>query len=221
MKAARRRAGPPSPPRTGSPGRGRKKFTYGDYCSWGDEGRWELIDGTAYDMTPAPSRTHADVAGDLFVVFKNFLKGNPCKVYAAPFDVRLPKGKEADDEVTTVVQPDVLVVCDEGKLDEKGCRGAPDFVIEVLSPSTASKDCIKKRALYEKHGVKEFWLVDPANRLVTVYQRGEDGTFGKPALYAEEDTITVGLFPGLKIDLGGVFPALPPRAVREPPPRYL
>lgn len=195
-------------------------FTYADYCSWPEEERWELIDGVAYDMTPAPSRLHASISGDLFFALKRFFDGKPCEVYAAPFDVRLPVNGEPDDQVETVVQPDILVVCDGKKLDDKGCRGAPDLVIEILSPATASKDCILKRALYEKHGVREFWLVDPANRMVTVYSLAADGLFGKSAVYSAEDTVQVGLFPDLKIDLAGIFPPLP-QVVRESPARYL
>ncbi len=197
-----------------------RSFTYADYCSWPDEERWELIDGIAYDMTPAPSRLHAVLLRELTYIFRRFLEGKPCEVFSAPFDVRLPKENEPDDEVKTVVQPDILVVCDGTKLDDKGCRGAPDLVIEILSPSTASKDCIKKRALYEKHGVREFWLVDPSNRVVTVYSLGADGLFGKPAIHAAEDTVQVALFTDLKIDLAGVFPPVP-KVVRESPARYL
>jgi len=182
--------------------------------------RWELIDGIAYDMTPAPARIHADLSMALLKCLLAHFDGNPCKVYSAPFDVRLPEGNEPDDEVKTVVQPDILVVCDGKKLDDKGCRGAPDLEIEILSPSTASKDFIKKRALYEKHGVREFWLVDPANRVVTVYSLGIDGLFGKSAIYAAEDTVQVALFPDLKIDLAGAFPPAP-KVVRESPARYL
>ena len=148
------------------------RFTYGDYRSWSEEDRWELIDGVAYDMTPAPARIHADLSMALLKQLLAYFEGKPCKVYYAPFDVRLPEGNEPDDEIETVVQPDLLVVCDDKKLDDKGCRGAPDLVIEILSPATASKDCILKRALYEKHGVREFWLVDPANAWQRLFPRG-------------------------------------------------
>ncbi|HOT29724.1 MAG TPA: Uma2 family endonuclease [Candidatus Ozemobacteraceae bacterium] len=196
------------------------RFTYGDYRSWSEEDRWELIDGVAYDMTPAPARIHADLSMALLKQLLAYFEEKSCKVYHAPFDVRLPEGNEPDDEIETVVQPDLLVVCDEKKLDDKGCRGAPDLVIEILSPATASKDCILKRALYEKHGVREFWLVDPANRVATVYSLGADRLFGKPAIYSDEDTVQAGLFPDLNVDFGKVFPAQP-KTVRERPARYL
>jgi len=198
----------------------KRRFTYADYCTWSDEKRWELIDGIAYEMTPAPSRTHSLISGKLFRMLGNFLEGKACEVHHAPFDVRLPRRNKPDEEIRNVVQPDILVVCDEGKLDDRGCRGAPDLIIEILSPSTASRDCIVKKNLYEKHGVKEFWLVDPANRIVTIYTRQSDGLFGKPTIYADEDVVEIALFPGLKVDLGKVFPPQP-KIIREDPVQYL
>ncbi len=197
-----------------------RRYTYGDYCSWDDEGRYELIEGEVFDMTPAPSRTHSTITTGLVLAFGTFLKGKPCEVHDAPFDVRLPQGNEPDEEIETVVQPDVLVVCDPKKLDEKGCRGAPDLVVEILSPSTASKDCIRKRALYEKHRVRELWIIDPANRIVRISSLEADGGFGKDRIYSAEDSVEVGIFPGFKVDLMDVFPPLPPKVVREPPPRF-
>ena len=197
-----------------------RTYTYGDYCGWDDEKRYELIDGVVYDMTPAPSRNHSLISGTLFWILRTFFEGKPCEVHAAPFDVRLPKESEANEKVKDVVQPDILVVCDEKKLDDKGCRGAPDLIIEVLSPSTASKDCIKKRALYENRGVKEFWLVDPSNRVVTVYSLQTDRRFGTPHYYGPESKVVVGLFPGLEIELAKVFPLLP-KIVGQPPPEYV
>ncbi|MBF0500350.1 MAG: Uma2 family endonuclease [Candidatus Riflebacteria bacterium] len=197
-----------------------KRFTYGDYCTWPEDERWELIDGVPFDMTPAPSRQHSKISGSLFYQFYNFFSGKPCEVHNAPFDVRLPRNKEPDDKIDTVVQPDILVVCDEKKLDDKGCRGAPDLVVEIISPSTASRDNITKKALYEKHGVKEYWLVSPTDRLVTIYRLEPDGEFGKSIIFCDTDKIEVPLFPGLEIDLTSVFPALP-RIVRESPRKYL
>ncbi|MFZ2958653.1 MAG: Uma2 family endonuclease [Candidatus Ozemobacteraceae bacterium] len=197
-----------------------QRFTYGDYCTWPEDERWELIDGVPYDMTPAPSRTHSKLSVELVRQFLPYFEGKPCEVHYAPFDVRLPRNKEPDDEVETVVQPDILIVCDEKKLDDKGCRGAPDLVIEILSPSTAPKDHITKKHLYEKHGVKEYWLVSPTDRLVTVYQLEPDGKFGRSRIFGDTDKIEVALFPGLEIDLTRVFPALH-RVVRESPRKYL
>lgn len=118
-------------------------YTYRDYYTWPIDERWELIDGKAYNMSPAPTRRHQEVAGELFRQTANFLQNHPCQIYAAPFDVRLPRGGEADDLIDTVVQPDLSVICDSEKLDKAGCRGAPDWIIEVLSPATAAKDQVK------------------------------------------------------------------------------
>ena len=201
--------------------RSKKKYTYSDYCSWGDEERWELIEGVPFDMTPAPLRVHSNIAMGILKQLFPYFEGKPCEVHAAPFDVRLPRGNETDGKVDTVVQPDILVICDEKKLDEKGCRGAPDLVIEILSPSTASKDAVLKRRIYEKHGVREFWTVDPANRIVYLYSRNEAGEFGKPDTFGDSEIIKDPLFPGLEIDLKRVFPKLPPRVVKESPRKSL
>ncbi len=126
-------------------------FSYADYLSWTDEKeRWELIDGQAFDMSLSPSRVHQDILRNLSIKLGNFLKGKECKMYFAPFDVRLPDFQDDTDELTyTVVQPDISVICDLKKPDEKGCVGAPDLIIEILSPSTVGKDVKIKLSLYE------------------------------------------------------------------------
>ena len=194
-------------------------FTYEDLSTWPEDERWELIDGIAYDMSPAPLRVHADISRELFYIFMTYLRGKTCKVYHAPFDVRLPLGEESDNQIRNVVQPDILVVCDEKKLDEKGCRGAPDLIVEILSPTTASRDCIQKRALYEHHGVKEFWTVDPANRLVQVYLLGSDGRYGRSEVYNDSDVVKVSIFDDLQIDLKEIFPPQL-KVVCESPKQY-
>ncbi len=181
------------------------KFTYGDYCNWGDGERWELIDGVAYDMSPAPLRIHQKISRDLEGQLLNFLKGKPCEVYYAPFDVRLPEVDEDDNDIVDVVQPDLVVICDEKKLDERGCRGAPDIVVEILSPSTASKDMKEKFSLYERHGVKEYWIVHPEAKIVSVFKLGKDGQYGRPDVYSKKDKIKTPLLEGLEVDLDLVF----------------
>jgi Uma2 family endonuclease len=176
-----------------------RPFTYGDYRRWPAEERWELIDGAAYAMSPAPSRGHQEVVGELFRQIANFLAGKPCRPYIAPFDVRLPEAGEADDAVKTVVQPDISVVCDPAKLDEAGCRGAPDFIVEVLSPGTSSKDQIHKKALYERHGVGEYWLVHPVDHTLTRYFL-EDGRYAAPLIEETVGITPVRTLPGLSID---------------------
>jgi Uma2 family endonuclease len=183
----------------------KKKFTYGDYLTWPEEERWEIIEGIPYAMTPAPSRAHQEILVDLLRQISTFLLEAACRVYAAPFDVRLPEAGEADADIATVVQPDLAVICDSSKLDERGCRGAPDFIIEIISPATAVKDQIHKVALYEKHGVREYWLVHPTDRLVTIRLLGTDGRYGPPLIHEATGTLPVATLPGLEIDLDAVF----------------
>jgi len=179
-------------------------FAYGDYLKWDDDERWELLDGVAYNMTPAPSRFHQRVSMELSVQLVN-LRYGACQVYAAPFDVRLPEGDEADDAIRTVVQPDISVICDPSKLDDKGCKGSPDLIVEILSPATARKDLKEKFLRYEKAGVREYWVVDPSGKTVTVFRRSDAGLFGRPDVYGEEERIKVGIFDDLEIDLQPVF----------------
>lgn len=176
-----------------------KRFTYGDYAQWPEDERWELIEGVAYAMT-APARIHQDIVVELSRQIGNFLQERPCKVYVAPFDVRLPENDEADEDVFTTVQPDVSVICDPDKLDDKGCRGAPDWIIEVLSPSTALQDLDRKRWLYERHGVKEYWIVHPTDRWVMIYTLGDDGKYGHARVAGMDEALAVGVFPELVID---------------------
>ena len=177
----------------------QQSFTYGDYRQWLEDERWELIEGEAYAMSPAPTRTHQTILGEVFRQIANFLEGKPCQVFVAPFDVRMPEQNEADDEIINVVQPDILVVCDASKLDEKGCRGAPDWVIEVLSPSTASKDHVRKKSLYERHGVREYWLIHPTDHILTRY-RLEGKAFGPALIEETEGSTKVDVLPGLTIE---------------------
>ena len=176
-----------------------QRHTYAEYCRWPEDVRYELIDGQAYAMSPGPNRRHQELVGEVFLQIGNALRESPCRVYVAPLDIRLPHGNEADDDVDTVVQPDISVICDRTKLDDRGCRGAPDWVIEVLSPSSASHDQILKRAIYERHGVREFWLIHPVDLIVTVY-RLVDGAYGKPDIHELKDTLACGILPEVVID---------------------
>ena len=183
----------------------KETYTYGDYLTWPDDERWELIDGIPHNMTPAPSRSHQGISRELLLQIAIYLTGKTCKVYAAPFDVRLPKGEEEDELIETVVQLDLVVVCDPKKLDEPGCKGAPDWVVEILSPHTAAKDMKIKRDLYERVGVREYWLVDPVNKTVQIYKSEGDGRYGRPEVYAAGDQVKAGIFSDLIIDLAMVF----------------
>ena len=181
-------------------------FTYGDYVTWPDDERWELIDGVAYDMSPAPGARHQLISSELVAQLVTHLRNSPCRVLAAPFDVRLPQGDEADEFIDTVVQPDLVVVCDRKKLDEKGCKGAPDLVVEILSPTTGRKDLNEKFRLYERAGVKEYWIIHPLDQTVMVF-RHDGERFGRPDMFAREGGIAVPLLGELTIDLQQLFAA--------------
>lgn len=147
------------------------RYTYADYLTWPDTPRYELIDGKAYAMAAAPSVRHQDVVLQVVRQIANQLDGTTCRPFVAPLDVRLPKHpNDRDAETDRVVQPDILVVCDPSKIDERGVIGAPDWIIEVLSPGSASYDQITKRALYERVGVREYWVIHPIDGMVFIYR---------------------------------------------------
>jgi Uma2 family endonuclease len=186
----------------------KKFYTYKDYCQFKDDKRREIINGVIYLMT-APLREHQEILSNLFGEFYNYLKGKRCKVYPAVFDVRLPKEGETKDTVSTVVQPDIVVVCDKAKLDRKGCFGSPDLVIEILSPSTSKRDRTEKFELYQEHLIKEYWVVDPSNQFIARFFLDEDTNRYKEAEYFfRDDTLTPVIFPDFTIDLSEVFPSL-------------
>ena len=188
--------------------RTEKHYTYADYLQWPDETRYELIDGKAFLMSPAPLVEHQEIAGEVFRQLANQLDGQPCRPYIAPVDVRLPRKFEADAAIDTVVQPDVLVVCDPSKIDRRGVRGAPDWVLEVLLPSTAAHDQIAKRRTYERAGVREYWLVHPGDRTLTVYVL-ENGQYGRPEIYELKDETPIGVLPGVSIAWDALVTRLP------------
>lgn len=182
-----------------------ERFTYKDYLYWPEGERWELIDGVPYLMSP-PARLHQEVSGELFRQIANYLVGKDCKVYSAPFGVKLPKGDEKEEgDIDTVVEPDITVVCDKSKLDDKGCKGAPDLIIEITSPSSGRRDKLEKFNKYEAAGVKEYWIVEPEQKLVSVFTLGADGRYGRPDIYDENDSIKVSIFEHLTVDLKLVF----------------
>ena len=184
----------------------QKGFTYADFLAWSECERWELIEGVPYDMSPAPSVDHQTILGNLHAQLWTALRGSPCRVLAALLGVRLPDCDDASDEnVTTVVQPDLLVICQPEKLDRAGCEGAPDIVVEILSPSTTYKDSTAKMRLYQKHGVKEYWLVNSVLQSILVYQLEPDGRFGKPQEYRRGERLQSGAVPAIEIDLEQAF----------------
>lgn len=185
-----------------------RRHTYREYLTWPEEVRVELIEGEVFDMSPAPNRSHQRLSMELSLIIANLLKGAPCEVYAAPFDVRLPEAGEAADQASTVVQPDISVICDPTRLDDAGCVGAPDLVIEILSPWTAAKDQVRKRRLYERHGVREYWLVHPTDRTVRIYRLGADGLFGKDEVFDATMAIHSAVLTDLVVDVGALFAVL-------------
>lgn len=182
-----------------------QRFTYGDYVKWPDDERWELIEGRAYAMTPSPTVRHQQVLAAFAGLLWQFFEGKPCRAFAAPLDVRLPEANEKDESIETVVQPDLLVVCDPAKLDDKGVRGAPDLVIEILSESTAARDLGEKLRLYEKHGVRCYIIADPWGKTLTVRYLETEHQFGSPELFAGKTAMPVRIFEGLTLDLERVF----------------
>jgi Uma2 family endonuclease len=180
-----------------------EKYTYRDYLSWDDGKRWELIEGVPYDMTPAPNAGHQSISMDLAIVLSAYLKSNEqgCRVFAAPFDVRFTD----NENDSTVVQPDLVVICDKKKIDKKGAVGAPDICIEILSPGTSYKDETEKLKLYEKHGVTEYWIVNPAARYVMIYSHSGE-SYDKPGYYKETEVVTSSVLPGLELELKGIWP---------------
>jgi len=178
-----------------------RRFTYEDYCTWPDDERWELIDGIPFRMD-APSEYHQQISGNLFFAIRGYLTGKSCKAYHAPFDVRL----YVDGIKDTVVQPDVLVICDLDILDRKGANGSPDLVIEILSPSSARKDETKKLAKYEQHAVKEVWLINPMRRIVSIYVLNEFRRYHQPVAYqSNNDIIEATVLSNFKISLANIF----------------
>ncbi|WP_019907722.1 Uma2 family endonuclease [Thermoanaerobacter indiensis] len=178
-------------------------YTYSDYLKLEDGERVELIEGNFVAMSPSPSRIHQKIITEISRVIGNFIKEKnlECEVYVAPFDVRLIDKDETEENCKNVVQPDISVICDKSKLDDKGLKGAPDFIIEVVSPSNASIDYVKKLYLYEKFKVKEYWIVNPISKNIFVYKLDEKGQYSEPEKYTIEDTIKVNIFKELEINI--------------------
>lgn len=187
------------------PQRKGQLYTYEDYLNWPDDEKREIILGEPYAMSPAPSTDHQAVLGELFYQFRSYLKDRTCRVFVAPFDVRIPQKDEKDEDIKSVVQPDISIICDRNKIDNKGCKGAPDLIVEIVSSSTFRKDVKDKFFLYESSGVKEYWLVYPNEKTVMVYKLGESGKYGRPEVYSDDESIEVGIFDGLMIDLREIF----------------
>lgn len=202
----------------------KKKYTYADYLTWNFEEKIELIKGKIYKMSPSPIARHQIAVQNIDGEIWSYLRGKSCRVFHAPFDVRLPlpeslkstfkplKKNEKhkftnvpDDEIFTVVQPDICVICDKEKIDRRGCIGAPDWIAEVISKETAHLDLNEKLQLYEEAGVKEYWIVTPDVKTITVFDRNEENKFKLRKIYVAPDKLLFGIFPNLEMDLNEVF----------------
>ena len=185
-----------------------KRYTYADYLTWFDDVRRELIDGLV-KLLPAPKDIHAKVSKNISVRIGSFILAKEdcrCDIRYAPFDVRLPKNGETKDNcIYTVVQPDICVICDLSKLDDRGCIGAPDLIIEIVSKSSEKRDAVEKRILYEKHGVREYWVVYPKDEIIQVFLLDEDGKYPDFMVYASDEKIPVHVLTGYEIDVNDIF----------------
>jgi Uma2 family endonuclease len=179
------------------------KYSYADYLQWGDDQRWELIGGVPYNMSPASTFTHQRVSSNIHRLFANYLVDKTCEVLTAPFDVCLSEN-EKHQEIRDVVQPDISIICDFHKIDERGCKGAPDLIVEILSPGTAKRDRWDKFHLYEKYGVREYWIVDPIHETIEVYLLQEN-RFGEQKVYTRGDVIKISIFEDCQVDLNDAF----------------
>jgi Uma2 family endonuclease len=179
------------------------RYTYADYLKWSFEERLELFRGKIFKLS-APNTRHQEISGNLFYKVRNYLTGKACKIFAAPFDVRLPmQNKKRDNEVITVVQPDICVICDMSKLDDKGCCGAPDMVVEILSTGNSRKEVQDKFQLYEEAGVNEYWIINPEENII-IYNL-QNGKFIGSKAYAPGKFITSSVLKGIEIDVADIF----------------
>ena len=183
-------------------------YTYADYLKWTIEERLELIKGKIFRMSPAPNTIHQILAGNIYAVLRSFLTRQICQVFIAPFDVRLTTKSKRDEDITTVVQPDLCVICDPSKIDKRGCIGAPDIVIEILSPSNNRKELKNKYEVYEEAGVKEYWIVSPQDHSFLVYTL-TDQKFVPSRLMTEGDIVKSTVLPGFSLDLEELFSVIP------------
>ncbi len=180
-------------------------YTYSDYLLWQFEERVELLRGKIRQMA-APNRYHQRVSGKIQHFLSIALWKSPCHLYDAPFDVRLTRfNKLKNKEVTTVVQPDLCVICDTQKLDARGCIGAPDLIIEILSPGNSRTEMKDKFELYEEAGVLEYWVVSPVEKNVLVWKLNEAGKFIGLQPKVEGDILTTSIVPNLALELNEIF----------------
>ena len=181
-----------------------KTYTYADYLKWTFDERLELIKGKIFTMSPAPGSMHQRLSQRISLRIGNYLIGKPCEVFTAPFDVRLPRRSVNDKKIITVVQPDVCVICDAKKVDDKGCIGAPDIMVEILSPGNNKKELQNKYEAYEHGGVLEYWMVYPIENTLLRYTL-VNGHFQTLRPLTIGDEVTTPLLPGFTMSLEELF----------------
>jgi Uma2 family endonuclease len=186
-----------------------KRYSYADYLTWMFDDRVELFKGWVKKMSPAPNRGHQRISWQMTIEIGTYLKDKPCAAFSAPFDVRLigklkSKKVKEDDSIYTVVQPDICVICDESKLDDRGCLGAPDWIIEIVSPGNTKKEVDDKFEIYEENGVREYWIVQPTDETVTVFDLNNN-KYRFRKIYNNVDKAPVGIFTDFVVNLSEVF----------------
>ncbi|MCF0059823.1 Uma2 family endonuclease [Dyadobacter sp. CY356] len=181
-------------------------YSYADYLKWQFEERVELIKGKIFKMSPAPARRHQRISSRFQGELYSFLNNETCQVYAAPFDVGLtPRKSDNTNKIYTVVQPDICVICDSAKLDEKGCIGAPDWIIEILSPGNSQVEMKNKFEVYQDNGVKEYWIAEPTTETIFVYILNEEGKYIGLHPFTTADVITSHIFPDFELSVADIF----------------
>lgn len=182
-------------------------YSYADYLTWQFDQAVELIKGHIFPMS-APSRRHQRISWQLTLLIGNYFRHQNCQAFAAPFDVRLTDKRRignANGDVLTVIQPDICIICDEAKLDDKGCLGAPDLVVEILSPGNSAKEMKIKKSLYEENGVREYWIIDPEHTIAFQFHLTEADVYSPATIYVSDETLTSVIFPALTIPMAEVF----------------
>jgi len=182
-----------------------KTYSYADYLQWKFDERVELIKGRIFKMSPAPSSSHQRISRKFLVALDIYLQRKPCEVFSAPFDVRLPRKSKNNQDLVTVVQPDICVICDRSKIDDRGCLGSPDIIVEIISPGNNKTELKNKYEVYEESGVQEYWIVSPQDKTFLKYTLNQDGVYVASKLMPSEGEVTTPVLPGFVLNLEEVF----------------
>lgn len=182
-----------------------KTYTYADYLQWKFDERLELIKGRIFKMSPAPGSSHQEISGNIYFALKLYMLKKTCKVFSAPFDVRLIRKSKMNKNVITVVQPDICVICDRTKIDKRGCIGAPDIIVEIISPGNNKTELKNKYEVYEESGVQEYWIVSPQDKTFMKYTLNQEGIYVASRLMSSEEEVTTPILAGFVLKLEDVF----------------